>query len=133
MPPSGKSEGPDPAERAVRALERGATTLGVGVARSLYSRWRRMPAGRRAQLERLADNVKERALDARGDTDAEAAGRELRDANERLADAMVESAQADPELSEVEVTDLRADLARELDRLADADIKASRGPGRIAS
>lgn len=133
MPPPGKSEVPDPAQRAVHAFERRATALGIGVARALYGRWQRMPAGRRAQLEQLAENVKERALDLRGDADPGPASRDLRAADERLADAMVESAKADPDLSDVEVDDLRDDLARELDRLAGADIKASKGPGRIAS
>lgn len=120
-------------ERAVRAIERGATALGVAVARSLYGRWRRLPAERREQLERLAEGVKERALEARGEADERAAASDLRAANERFADAIVESARADPDVTDAEVRDLRADLARELDRLADADIKASRGPGRIPS
>jgi hypothetical protein len=38
----------------------------------------------------------------------------------------VESAEGDPELEEGEVVRLREDLARELARLADGDIKASR-------
>ena len=42
---------------------------------------------------------------------------------------MVELAEADPEVSEIEVRDLREDLARELERLASADIRASRGRG----
>jgi hypothetical protein len=127
----GKSGGQEPAARAMRAFERGATTLGIQVARSFYGRWRRMPAARRAKLEGLAANVKERALDLRGEPDQRSAGQELRVANERLADAIVESAVADPELTEVEVRDLRAELARELERLADADITASRGPGNV--
>lgn len=132
MPPARKSGEQEPAARAMRALERGATTLGIQVARSFHGRWRRKPASRRAKLEALAANVKERALDLRGEPDARSAGLELRDANERLADAMVASAKADPDVSEVEVRDLRADLARELERLADADIRAARGPGRVA-
>jgi hypothetical protein len=131
MPRAGQSGGQEPAARAVRALERGATTLGIQVARSVYSRWRRMPAARRAKLEGLAANVKERALDLRGEPDQRSAGQELRVANEQLADAIVESAAADPEVTEIEVRDLRAELARELDRLADADIAASRGPGNV--
>jgi hypothetical protein len=132
MPPAGKNGGQDAAARARRALERGATTLGVQVARSVYSRWRQMPAARRTKLEGLAANVKEQALDLRGEPDQQAAGRELRQANERLADAMVKSAAADPDVTEVEVHDLRAELARELERLADADISASRGAGNLA-
>jgi hypothetical protein len=122
----------DPAARAVRALERGAATLGVQVARSLYGRWRRLPASRRQRLEQLAENVKARALDLRGEPDPRSAGRELRDAGEQLADALVASARADPEVSDIEVRDLRAELARELERLADGEIRASRGPGKAA-
>jgi len=36
------------------------------------------------------------------------------------------------DVSEIEVRDLRADLARELDRLAGAEISASRGSGKLA-
>ena len=132
MPQARESGTPDPAARAIGALERGATTLGIQVARSFYGRWRRLPAARRAKLEQLAANVKERALDLRGEADPRSAGLELRDANERLADAMVAAAKTDPDVSEVEVRDLRADLARELERLADADIRAARGPGHVA-
>ena len=132
MPPGGKSGGQDPAARARRTLERGATTLGIQVARSVYGRWRRMPAARRAKLEGLATDVKERALDLRGESDQQAAGHEPREANEQLADAIVESAAADPGVSEIEVRDLRAELARELERLAEADIRASRGAGKLA-
>jgi hypothetical protein len=111
MSGGGKSGGGDPAGRAMRALERGATTLGAQVARSVRGRWRRMPAARRGKLESLAANVREQARDPR-----EAA----------------EQAAARPEVSEIEVRDLRAELARELDRLASADIAASRGSGQLA-
>jgi hypothetical protein len=116
----------------VRAIERGATSLSIAVARSLHGRWQRMPAARRAKIERIADDVKDRALDMRGETDQAAAGQELRAANEKLADAMIESAQAAPEVSDVQVRDLRADLERELDRLAQGSIRASRGSGELA-
>jgi hypothetical protein len=43
-----------------------------------------------------------------------------------LAAAIVEDAEADPELDDVEVHRLREDLRRELERLSEADIKASR-------
>ena len=106
-----------------------STLLGVRVARGLHGRWRRLSAVERERLEPLAEDVRERALDLRGEADPETAGRELRDANVKLADAMVESAQADPEVSESEVVRLREDLSRELERLAGGDIKASRGAG----
>jgi hypothetical protein len=99
-----KTDGQDPAARAMRALERRATTLGVRVARSVHDRWRRMPATRRTKLEGLAANVKRQAV----------------------------GTPPPPEVSEIEVRDLRAELARELDRLANADIRASRGGGKLA-
>jgi hypothetical protein len=112
------------AGRAARLAEHGAAALlAVHVARALHGRWRRLTSSRRRALEPLAEDVKERALDLRGAADRARAGRELNQANERLAQAMVES-------DEVEVDRLRQDLALELDRLANADIRASRGPGR---
>lgn len=105
-----------------------ATLLGVRVARTLYGRWRRLSAKERDRLRPLADDVRERALDLRGTTDPAAAGRELQDANEKLADAMVQSAEANPDVSETEVLRLREDLTRELERMVEADIEASRGP-----
>lgn len=71
--------------------------------------------------------MRERALDLRGSADPEVAGRELQQASEQLADAMVESAESDPEVSTADVDRLREDLSRELDRIASADIAASRG------
>ncbi len=112
-----------------RKLVGDTVVLGVHVARSLYGRWRRMSGAARQALEPLAEDVKERALELRGIVDAGEAQRGLREANERLVDAMVETAAADPEVSEIEVRELRNDLARELERLASADVRASRGPG----
>ncbi len=88
------SGGHDAAARARRALERGATTLGAQVARSIQERWAKLPEARREKLEALVPPR--------------------------------------PDVSEIEVRDLRADLARELDRLSNADISASRGDGRLA-
>ena len=110
-----------------------ATLLGVRVARTLYGRWRRLSAKERDRLGPLADEVRERALDLRGTTDPQAAGRELQEANQKLADAMVESAEANPEVSEAEVLRLREDLTQELERLVGADIAVSRGPTARAS
>ena len=103
-----------------------ALLSGVDVARGLHGRWRRLGADDRARLEPLAADVKERALDARGESDPATAGRALNDASERLATAMVDAAEADPEVSEIEVRELRSELQRELERLADGEIKASR-------
>jgi hypothetical protein len=119
------------ASRAARLAEHtAAALLGVHVARSLHGRWRRMSAIDRERLAPLAEDVKQRALDIRGESDPDVAGRELGAASERLAGAMVEAAEADPEVSEIEVRELRSELQRELERLAGADIEASRGPNR---
>jgi hypothetical protein len=102
-------------------------SLGFRVARGLHGRWRRMKGPERVRLQRLADEVKERALELRGTPDPARAGNDLRQAGERLADAMVESAHADPDVSDAEVEELRGDLARELERLATGEVSASRG------
>jgi hypothetical protein len=104
----------------------GAAALGVRVARTLYGRWRTLPAPERRRIEPLAEDAKERALELRGAIDPEAAGRDLRAAAESLAAALIETAEEDPELEEVDVQALRDDLRRELERLATAEVKASR-------
>ena len=100
--------------------------LGVRVARALYGRWRVLGPAARERLAPLAEDAKRAALDARGASDAEAADSDLRSASQTLAAAIVEDAEADPELDEVEVHRLRADLKRELERLSSAEIQASR-------
>ena len=82
--------------------------LGVRVARSLYGRRRVLPEPERRRIENLAED--------------------LRAANATPAAALVETAEAIPEVSEDEVRELRDDLRRELERLAGAEIKASRTP-----
>jgi hypothetical protein len=100
--------------------------LGVRVARSLYGRWRLLPPPARARTASLAADAKEAALDLRGASDRELAEADLRTASETLAAALVESAEADPEVGEDEVRRLRDDLRRELERLAGG---ASSPPG----
>ena len=102
--------------------------LPVRVARSLWARWRRLAAADRERIEPLADVVKDQALKLRGSSDPERAGHDLGVASGQLADAMVDAAEADPQLSEADVRHLRDELARELERVADADIAAY--PGR---
>jgi hypothetical protein len=117
---------------SVKSLIGGAGYTGIRVARSLYSRWRVLSPPQRALLEPHAEQLKASALEARGTSaqDRPEAEAELGAASEAMAAALVESAEADPELSEIEVRHLRDDLRRELDRLAGADIQASRGPGQ---
>jgi hypothetical protein len=117
------------------------TALGVRVARSLHDRWRLLPDRDRRQIEGMAEDLKRRALDLRGTSDPSRAGDDLRAANETFAAALVETAEADPEISAEDVHDLREELRRELERLAngsgrtrpsrvlpaEANITASRG------
>jgi hypothetical protein len=102
--------------------------VGVRVARSLYGRWRRLPPAERQRIAGVAEDAKEKAFAVRGTAEPERARAEaeLRAANESLAEALVESAESDPEIAAEEVEELREDLRRELERLATADIKASR-------
>jgi uncharacterized protein YggU (UPF0235/DUF167 family) len=102
--------------------------VGVRVARSLYGRWRLLPRAERERIAGYAEDAKEKALAVRGTAEPKRpqAEAELRAANESLADALVESAESDPEIAAEEVEALREDLRLELERLASADIKASR-------
>lgn len=102
--------------------------LGVRVARGLYGRWRVLPAADRERLAAYAEDAKDKALALRGSAPPERVGAEqdLRAASETLAAALVETAEADPEIAEDDVQELREDLRRELERLASAEIKASR-------
>ena len=111
--------------------------LGFRLARSLYARWRLLAPAHRERLAPLAELAKQRALELRGEVDREAAERHLGAANRDLAAAIVEAAEGDPELSASEVDRLREELRRELERLASADVVASRsrrpGPGPTAA
>ena len=103
-----------------------AASTGFRVARTMYERWRRMKDSDRERLEDLAAEVKELAMELRGNPDRTQAGVGLQQASTRLADAMVESAQSDPDFSDSEVAALRGDLSRELERLASGEVQASR-------
>jgi hypothetical protein len=100
--------------------------IGVRVARSLYGRWRVLPAVDRERIAAFAEDAKDKALSVRGAGDPTQAQADLRAASETLAAALVETAESDPEVGTDEVRELREELKRELDRLATADIKASR-------
>jgi hypothetical protein len=110
-----------------------AGAIGVRVARSLYARWRLLPATDRERIAAFAEDAKEKALSLRGSSDRHKAEADLRASSETLAAALVETAESDPELAAEDVERLREDLRRELARLATADIKASRtGPDRTS-
>jgi len=98
--------------------------LAIRIARTLYGRWRLLAPADRLRLAPLAEEAKGRALELRGSPDPDEPG--LTAANETLAAAIIETAEADPELREVEVRRLREDLRRELERLSSAEIAASR-------
>ena len=103
-----------------------AGAIGVRVARSLYGRGRLLPPADRERIASFAEDTKEKALSLRGSTDRDSAEADLRASTETLAAALVETAEADPELAPDDVQQLREDLRRELERLVTADIKASR-------
>jgi predicted negative regulator of RcsB-dependent stress response len=102
--------------------------VGVRVARGLYGRWRLLPGPDRERIAGYAEDAKEKALAVRGSAEQEraAAEEDLRSANATLAAALVETAEADPEVEAEEVAALREELRRELERLADAEISAAR-------
>jgi hypothetical protein len=103
-----------------------AGAIGVRVARSLYGHWRLLPAADRDRIAAFAEDTKQKALSLRGSHDRARAEADLRESSETLAAALVESAESDPELGAEDVQQLRDDLRRELERLATADVKASR-------
>jgi hypothetical protein len=107
--------------------------VGIRVARSLYGRWRLLPEPDRRRIESLAEDLKARALDARGAPDRERAEQDLHAASQTFAAALVETAEADPEIGADEVHELRQELRRELERLASADVKAWRTRSRRTS
>jgi broad specificity phosphatase PhoE len=115
-----------PSAKLVLGGAAATTVLGIRVARSLYARWRLLPEADRRRIESLAEDLKSQALALRGAADRAGAEADLHAANETFAAALMETAEADPELDEVEVSQLREDLRRELERLATADIKAWR-------
>ena len=77
--------------------------IGVRVARSLYGRWRVLPAADRERIASFAEDAKEKALSVRGANDPVQAQADLRAASETLAAALVETAESDPEIDADEV------------------------------
>lgn len=90
----------------------------IKVAHGLYRRWEGLGPRDRDRLSGLAERAKAAALDLRGRTDRDAAEAELTRANAELAGAIAEAVAADPEATTTEIEALRADLRRELDRVA---------------
>ena len=135
MSPRRQRRESEAADLAKRALERGATTLGAQVARSVQGGWQRMSPARRAKLEQLAASIRERtvephAANVRARAAAPPAAEPPSDWKAPEPSRRATAARpGEPEVTEVEVRDLRADLARELERLAEANIHAARGPG----
>ena len=68
--------------------------LGIRVARSIYGRWQLLPEPDRQRIELLAEDLKQKAFELRGAPDRAAAEEDLRAANETLAAALVETAEA---------------------------------------
>jgi hypothetical protein len=102
-----------------------ASAIGVRVARSLYGRWRLLPEADRERIAAFAEDTKEKALSLRGSRDRARAEADLRASSETLAAALVETAEADPELAADDVQQLRDELRRELERLSRADRRAA--------
>jgi hypothetical protein len=115
-----------PSSKLVIGGAAAGAAIGVRVARSLYGRWRVLPAADRERIAAFAEDAKEKALSVRGANDPVQAQADLRAASATLAAALVETAECDPEVGADEVGELREELRRELERLATADIKASR-------
>jgi hypothetical protein len=115
-----------PSSKLVLGGAAATAVVGIRVARSLYGRWRRLPEAHRRRIEPLAEDMKAKALDLRGAGNRARAERDLDAANKTFAAALLETAEADPEVAEDEVAELREELRRELERLASADIKAWR-------
>jgi hypothetical protein len=115
-----------PSSKLVIGGAAAGAAIGVRVARSLHGLWRELPEADRERIASLAEDAKDKALSVRGAGDRPRAEADLRAANETLAAALVESAEADPEIDAEDVGRLRDDLRRELERLASADVKASR-------
>ncbi len=121
-----RQSGAVPSTKFVIGGAAAGAAIGVRVARTLYGRWRLLPEDDRRRIAQLAQDTKDKALDVRGADDRPKAEADLRAANETLAAALVETAEADPDVDAEDVDLLREELRRELERLATADVKASR-------
>jgi hypothetical protein len=117
-----------PSSKLVIGGAAAGAAIGVRVARSLYGRWRVLPAADRERIASFAEDAKEKALTVRGADDPTQAQAELRAASETLAAALVETAESDPEVGADAVRELREDLRRELERLAAGTQPPGAGP-----
>ena len=113
----------------------GAAALGVRVARSLYGRWRLLPAADRQRHRSRSPRTPRRTRSTCAARPTAAAGRGATCARptRRSPRRWSRRAEADPEIDARRSSALREDLRRELERLAGADIKASakhRAPSR---
>ena len=117
-----------PSSKLVIGGAAAGAAIGVRVARSLYGRWRVLPAADRERIASFAEDAKEKALTVRGADDPAQAQAELRAASETLAAALVETAESDPEVGADAVRELREDLRRELERLATGTQEPGAGP-----
>ena len=87
-----------PSSKLVIGGAAATAALGIRVARLLHARWRLLPEADRSRIAPMAEDLKARALDLRGAPDRDRAEADLRAANETFAAALVETAEADPEL-----------------------------------
>ena len=90
------------------------------LARALYHEWRLLPDRERRRIEPIAREVKELALDLRGNMDRATAEAGLAMATEGLAIAIMEAAEADRKRPAAEVEALRSYLQAELYRATPA-------------
>ena len=99
------------------------------MARSLYARWRALPATPTAhRIEPLAEDAKRSALALRGATDRERAEADLRGQRDVRRRAGGDRRGAIPSWAKPRSSELREDLSRELERLATPTLRLGEAP-----
>jgi uncharacterized tellurite resistance protein B-like protein len=88
------------------------------LARTLYHQWLLLPTAERGRLAPMAREVKELALDLRGQYNLRNAEADLAMANEALGIVLMEAVESDPHRHPAEVEALRRQLQREFNRAA---------------